>query len=100
MDEIPKWILIVCTILISSPLCAAEPPFSNLTEKPSIHPYTFINPGSNPLDYQQMKYLRDKYENQQKPKHYQPSQKNVPYTQEKHQGIRPTGHKTYFMNLP
>lgn len=84
-----------------------QPPFSNLYRRPNIHPYTFINPNNNAMDYQQMFYLQDKTENltitnenlyqnrtkkQYNRNHTPPIQNN--------QNIRPTGHKSYFMTLP
>jgi hypothetical protein len=85
-----------------------QPPFSNLYRRPSVHPYTFISPDNNAMDYQQMFYLQNKSENilnqnfinnkQNYQNHYQ-NYNIITYGITTY-GIRPTGHKTYFMNLP
>lgn len=85
--------------LILASECSAAPPFTGVMPKPPIHPYTYFGPQSTPMDLQQMRYLRDKYQDtrvkqQQNPRGY------IPYEPWPGPGIRPTGHRTYFMNMP
>lgn len=92
---------LLLVLLLAAPCNAAGPPFSGITPKPPIHPYTYFGPQSNPLDLQQMNYLREKYEFQQQQQQQQQNKRAyIPYIPQNPHGIRPTGHKTYFMNLP
>lgn len=77
-------------------------PFSDLHRRPNIHPYTFIGPQSNAMDYQQMFYLEDKYKYSSKQNSSANKQNNLRYIPPTpiYQGIRPTGHRSYFMTLP
>lgn len=80
-----------------------QPPFANIYRRPNVHPYTFISPDSNAMDYQQMFYLQNKTEiissENQKNKVQNNNFKTYNF-QKTYNTIRPTGHKTYFMNLP
>jgi hypothetical protein len=96
-------IILFILILLTPKTCLSQPPFSNFYRRPNIHPYTFININSNAMDYQQMFYLRDKYEDiNVKNNSYNKNKKQQIYVNPNiHTNtIRPTGHKTYFMNLP
>lgn len=81
---------------------AQSPPFSGTAPRPPIHPYTYFGPQSTPMDLQQMRYLRDKYQEGSKPQWHQkhPGRGYIPYEPPPGPGIRPTGHRTYFMNIP
>lgn len=85
--------------LILASECSAAPPFTGVMPKPPIHPYTYFGPQSTPMDLQQMTYLREKYEFQQQ-QQQQNRRAYIPYVPQNPNGIRPTGHKTYFMNMP
>lgn len=96
-----KFKSILAVLAISAPLsCLAnEPPFSSVVPKPPIHPYTYFGPQSTPMDLQQIRYLRDKYSTKME-RQGRETRGYIPYEPPKAQGIRPTGHKTYFMNIP
>lgn len=97
-------------IILFSSVCLAQnnnpqPPFSNVYRRPNIHPYTFINPDNNAMDYQQMFYLQNKTENlindnNSKPLNRQYNRYYIPPSPNLNLNIRPTGHKSYFMTLP
>ena len=80
-------------------LAQSPPPFSNVEPRPPIHPYTYFGPESTPMDLQQIRYLRDKYE-WKKEKQGRSDRRYMPYDPPPGPGIRPTGHRTYFMNIP
>lgn len=96
-----KFKYILTALAISAPLsCLAhEPPFSGVVPKPPIHPYTYFGPQSTPMDLQQMRYLRDKYGTRME-KQGRETRGYIPYEPPAGHGIRPTGHRTYFMNIP
>jgi hypothetical protein len=92
-------------LFLSFSFCFAQnnnpsPPFADIYRKPNVHPYTYLGPFSNALDYQQMFYLEDKYNSMNKDVHKnQVNRKYAPHINNS-PGIRPTGHKSYFMNIP
>lgn len=97
-----------CFIYFYCSFCLAQnsnpqPPFCDVYRRPNVHPYTFISPNSNAMDYQQMFYLQNKTESilsdkqQSKQKNMNVFQYNIQMPQST---IRPTGHKSYFMTLP
>jgi len=96
-----KFKSILAALAISAPMsCPAhEPPFSGVVPKPPIHPYTYFGPQSTPMDLQQMRYIRDKYEWKME-RQSESGRRYVPYEPPPGPGIRPTGHRTYFMNIP
>lgn len=96
-----KFKSILAVLAISAPLSclASEPPFSNVVPKPPIHPYTYFGPQSTPMDLQQMRYLRDKYEWKTE-RQGGSGRRYMPYEPHPGPSIRPTGHRTHFMNIP
>lgn len=94
--------LIFLCLFFSFGYCFAQnnnpaPPFSEIYRKPNIHPYTFIGPSNNALDYQQMFYLEDKFNLYKDVRKNRLKNEYKPFNNNS-SGIRPTGHKSYFMN--
>jgi len=99
-----------CFLLAQSSPCFSQnnnpqPPFSNLHSRPNVHPYVSLGPFNDAMDYQQMFYLTEKNDatrgeitNERVKRQAREEKRSV--QQGCHAGIRPTGHKTYFMNLP
>jgi hypothetical protein len=90
-----KWIF----LFIFNGFCfGGEPPFSDLQRKPSLSPYLRMSPD---LDLPYHQNFNQTHTNI--PQNQIIIQKNI-YTEKKpsfnYDGIRPTGHCTYFMYIP
>lgn len=94
-----KKALVIFTLSIPPNCVAQSLPFAGVTPRPPIHPYTYFGPQSTPMDLQQMRYLRDKYETKIEGQG-RGARGYIPYEPPPSPGIRPTGHRTYFMNIP
>ena len=86
-----RWILV--SMMIAAPCFGGEPPFAHIRRSPSLTPYVrreqeFLNP------YQMDPPQRQEEEvDWRRQPRQQPPRPVMPQTQ----GMRPTGHPTYFM---
>jgi hypothetical protein len=89
-----RWILL--STLFAAPCLAGEPPFSHIRRKPSLSPYVRLDEQAF-MPYQLEVLPNMEVPAAQPPRAAQrPPRPVMPQTQ----GIRPTGHPTYFMILP
>lgn len=88
---------LLALILVSSD-CLASPPFSEQTRKQVLSPYLFLDPTFN-CPY--WRWMQEERKEEEKKICQHRGYQTRPYERPQASvGIRPTGHKTYFMNVP
>ena len=87
-----RWILL-CTLL-ALPCSGGEPPFSHIRRRPSLSPYIRMDEAlSMPYQMEVLPHVEKRGVQQQPRTNPRAARPTMPQTQ----GIRPTGHPTYFM---
>jgi hypothetical protein len=89
-----RWILL--STLLAAPCLGGEPPFSHIRRRPSISPYIrmdeeFFMPYQMEVRPQMDRRTETDARSEQRPERM--TRPTMPHTE----GIRPTGHPTYFM---
>lgn len=87
-----RWILL--SMLLAAPCLGGEPPFSHIRRRPSLSPYIRMDEGLfMPYQMEVLPHMERRGVQHQPRTIQKPPRPVMPQTQ----GIRPTGHPTYFM---
>jgi hypothetical protein len=90
-----RWIF--ASMLFVAPCLGADPPFSHIRRRPSLSPYIRMDEALfMPYQMEVLPHMENRVPPQQPRTNPRPPRPTMPQTQ----GIRSTGHPTYFMTLP
>lgn len=94
-----RWILL--STLMAAPCLGGEPPFAHIQRRQSLNPHTrrqqdFLNPRQTDF-LQRSNEQPGQMSNEQPGQRQQPRQQALRPVMPQTQGMRPTGHPTYFM---